>query len=220
MTSARIPCFPLTRLLSGYADISGDSMPAVRGLCLDSRMVQTGDLFFALAGSQSHGMKHAAAATAAGACAILYDPAGGGADFAKAELGIPCIPVERLGQQMGYIADRFFGEPSAQLSVVGITGTNGKTSCSHFLATALGASAPAAVIGTLGWGAPGSLQPTAHTTPDAIEVHSLLAKLLESSFAHVAMEASSHGLDQGRLNGIRFEGCLFCPLISLLRFVS
>jgi UDP-N-acetylmuramoyl-L-alanyl-D-glutamate--2,6-diaminopimelate ligase len=212
MSSVRIPRFPLARLLSGYVDIQGGFMPEVRGLCLDSRMVKAGDLFFALAGSQSHGMRHAAAATAAGACAILYDPAGGGADFAKPELGIPCFPLAKLGRQMGHIADRFFGEPSAQLGVAGITGTNGKTSCSHFLATALGASAPAAVIGTLGWGAPGSLQPTAHTTPDAIEVHSLLAKLLEGSFAHVAMEASSHGLDQGRLNGVRFEGCLFTNL--------
>jgi UDP-N-acetylmuramoyl-L-alanyl-D-glutamate--2,6-diaminopimelate ligase len=213
MTRLRMPGFPLAGLLSGFVDSVPDGpMPEVRGLCLDSRRARAGDLFFALAGSQSHGMSHAAAAAAAGACAILYDPARGGADFAKPELGIPCIPAAGLGQQVGHIADRFFGEPSAQLGVVGITGTNGKTSCSHFLATALGTSAPAAVIGTLGWGAPGLLRPTAHTTPDAIEVHSLLAQLLESSFAHVAMEASSHGLDQGRLNGVRFEGCLFTNL--------
>ncbi|MEI7866270.1 MAG: UDP-N-acetylmuramoyl-L-alanyl-D-glutamate--2,6-diaminopimelate ligase [Candidatus Methylumidiphilus sp.] len=203
---------PLSRLLAGRMDNPVDVLLDVRGLCLDSRTARLGDLFFALAGSQSHGMKYAAAAAASGASAILYDPAGGGADYAAPGLGVPCVPVEKLGQQLGYIADRFFGEPSAHMDVVGITGTNGKTSCSHFLATALGEGKPAAVIGTLGWGVPGVLQPTAHTTPDAIEVHCLLAKLRAKSFANVAMEASSHGLEQGRLNGIRFEGCLFTNL--------
>ena len=113
---------------------------------------------------------------------------------------------------MGYVADRFYAGPSSQMSVIGVTGTNGKTSCSHFLATALEADGNAAVIGTLGWGTPGKLNPTAHTTPDAIEVHSLLAKLLAGSYKNVAMEASSHGLEQGRLNGVHFEGCLFTNL--------
>ncbi|CAG0995258.1 hypothetical protein ANRL3_03076, partial [Anaerolineae bacterium] len=110
------------------------------------------------------------------------------------------------------IADRFFGEPSKSLRVVGVTGTNGKTSCSHFLAHALGDGASAAVIGTLGWGVPGLLRPTAHTTPDAIEVHSLLATLKAEGAANVAIEASSHGLHQGRLNAVRFKGGLFTNL--------
>ena len=212
MTPERVASFPLPMLLAGWVDIPHESAATVQGLCLDSRMVRTGDLFFALAGSQSHGMEHGALAAASGACAILYDPARGGAELATREWGIPCIPLEKLGQQVGHIADRFYGGPSSHLGVVGITGTNGKTSCSHFLATALGEDGNAAVIGTLGWGVPGKLQPTTHTTPNAIEVHSLLAKLLASSFENVAIEASSHGLEQGRLNGIRFEGCLFTNL--------
>jgi UDP-N-acetylmuramoyl-L-alanyl-D-glutamate--2,6-diaminopimelate ligase len=199
-------------LLAGWVDSPHDSAPDVMGLCLDSRLVRPGDLFFALAGNQSHGMEHGALAADSGACAILYDPARGGAELATRAWGIPCIPLEELGQQMGHIADRFYGGPSSHLGVVGVTGTNGKTSCSHFLAAALEEGGNAAVIGTLGWGAPGDLQPTTHTTPDAIEVHSLLAKLLADSFANVAIEASSHGLEQGRLNGIRFQGGLFTNL--------
>ncbi len=212
MTEIRATGLPLSRLLSGWVDSAGNSSVEIRGLCLDSRKVQAGDLFFALAGTQSHGIRHATAAAAAGACAILFDPAGGGMDLVPTGLGIPCLPVNELGQQIGFIADRFYGEPSLNMSVIGITGTNGKTSCSHFLASALAQSEPSAVIGTLGWGQPGSLHPTDHTTPDAIKVHSLLAKLQTQSFVHVAMEASSHGLHQGRLNGIRFEGGLFTNL--------
>ena len=202
---------PLSVLLSGWVDIPRVS-PEVRGLCLDSRKVRPGDLFFALAGSQYHGMEHADSAAARGACAILYDPVGGGLELAAREWGIPCISLPELSQKMGYVADRFYAGPSSQMSVIGVTGTNGKTSCSHFLATALEADGNAAVIGTLGWGTPGKLNPTAHTTPDAIEVHSLLAKLLAGSYKNVAMEASSHGLEQGRLNGVHFEGCLFTNL--------
>ena len=202
---------PLSALLAGWVDIPRVS-PEVMGLCLDSRMVRPGDLFFALPGSQYHGMEHAVSAAASGACGIIFDPVGGGSELADREWEIPCISLAQLGQKMGYIADRFYAGPSSQMSVVGITGTNGKTSCSHFLAMALDENGKSAVIGTLGWGAPGKLQPTAHTTPDAIEVHSLLAKLLAGSINNVAIEASSHGLDQGRLNGIRFEGCLFTNL--------
>jgi UDP-N-acetylmuramoyl-L-alanyl-D-glutamate--2,6-diaminopimelate ligase len=203
---------PLGQLLAGWAEVPVEqSALDVRGLCLDSRRVSPGDLFFALAGTRSHGMEHAAQAAAMGACAIVFDPANSGSEWAASSaLEIPLLPVERLGNAVGYIADRFFDGPSAKMRVLGVTGTNGKTSCSHFLALALGEpKAPSSVIGTLGWGVPGALKATTHTTPDAIEVHALLAKIQAEGVANVAMEASSHGLDQGRLNGIRFEGALF-----------
>lgn len=213
MSPARHVGFPLSRLLAGWGEVPVGSTCEVRGLCHDSRKLRPGDVFFALAGSQSHGMKHAAQAAASGACAVVYDPARGGAELAAAlEIGIPLFAVGRLDQAMGFIADRFFGEPSSRMKVLGVTGTNGKTSCSHFLAHALGDGAPSAVVGTLGWGAPGALRPTTHTTPDAIEVHALLARLQGEGVASVAMEASSHGLEQGRLNGVRFEGGLFTNL--------
>lgn len=204
----------LRQLLDGWVAVDAKPAHIVRGLCHDSRKLREGDLFFALSGCRSHGMAHAKEAAKAGACAILFDPAGGGAEMAAREdvTSIPCIPVENLDQLLGRVADRYFDEPSRDMDVIGITGTNGKTSCSHFLADALADEGKSAVIGTLGWGKPGDLQPTIHTTPDAIEVHGLLGKLRNENYRYVAMEASSHGLEQGRLNGVRFKGGLFTNL--------
>ena len=181
----------------------------VGGLRLDSRAVRPGDLFLAVAGHQQHGLQFGAEAVRRGARAIIYDPAGGGEAHARHIVGIPCVPAEGLLQKVGFIADRFFGHPSADLDLVAITGTNGKTSCSHFLANALTNGGSAAVIGTLGWGAPGDLTPTGQTTPDAVEIHSILAQLKARSYDYVALEASSHGLVQGRLNGVHATAALF-----------
>lgn len=200
--------FGLAPLLAGFAN---GALPAleVGGLAHDSRKVHPGDLFVALAGHRVHGLSHAAQAIQQGCAAIVHDPAGGGAELAHGISAVPAIPVESLSHKLGYIADRFYGEPSRSLTAIGLTGTNGKTSCSHFLAQALADHSPSAVVGTLGWGKPGELRPTAHTTPDAIEIHDLLFKLQREGYGSVAMEASSHGLVQGRLNGVRFKGALF-----------
>jgi UDP-N-acetylmuramoyl-L-alanyl-D-glutamate--2,6-diaminopimelate ligase len=200
----------LHRLLAGFAE--ADKIPAIEvgGLCHDSRRVRPGDVFVALAGHHAHGLSHAGQAIRQGCAAIVFDPCGDGERLARDVAGAPCVPVASLAQKLGFIADRFFGEPSRDLAAaIGITGTNGKTSCSHFLAQALASRWPAAVLGTLGWGRPGELLPTAHTTPDAIEVHNLLFRLRRQGFEAVAMEASSHGLVQGRLNGVRFRGALY-----------
>ncbi|MGX2039135.1 UDP-N-acetylmuramoyl-L-alanyl-D-glutamate--2,6-diaminopimelate ligase [Methylocaldum sp. MU1018] len=199
----------LDALLSGFTDAPVPRTVEVAGLCHDSRRARPGDLFVALAGHRSHGMRHAGQSVRQGCAAIVYDPAGDGHLLARDVAGIPCVPVDSLDQKLGFIADRFFGEPSASLDMIGITGTNGKTSCSHFLAHALSAKAPAAVVGTLGWGMPGALEATSHTTPDAIEVHGLLSRLRDQGVKTVAMEASSHGQVQGRLNGVRFKGALY-----------
>ncbi|QSA95931.1 UDP-N-acetylmuramoyl-L-alanyl-D-glutamate--2,6-diaminopimelate ligase [Methylococcus sp. EFPC2] len=202
----------LDRLLAGIAD--GQAAPAlpVGGLCHDSRALKAGDVFCALAGTRVHGMAHAAQALAAGASAVLYDPAQGGRGLAWGIDAVPCVPVEFLDQRLGLLAGRFYGEPSHLLEAIAVTGTNGKTSCSHFLADALAAEHTSAVIGTLGWGRPGALRATRHTTPDAIEIHALLARLHAEGVDSVIMEASSHGLVQGRLNGVRFRGALFTNL--------
>ncbi|MFM8333399.1 MAG: Mur ligase family protein, partial [Candidatus Methylumidiphilus sp.] len=182
MSQAPDAGFPLDRLLAGWLETPAAACE-VRGLCLDSRKARPGDLFFAVAGSRGHGMAFAPQAVAFGAVAVLYDPAQGGAALAEsANLAVPCLPLARLDQALGFIADRFFGEPSAGMTVLGITGTNGKTSCSHFLAQAL----DGAVIGTLGWGVPGALHATTHTTPDAIEIHALLSRLAADNVGSVA----------------------------------
>jgi UDP-N-acetylmuramoyl-L-alanyl-D-glutamate--2,6-diaminopimelate ligase len=207
---ARPAPFDLPRLLAGCA--GPEPVPALKvgGLALDSREVREGDLFVALAGRRAHGLSHAAEAVRRGCAALAFEPGGGGEALAQAIAGPPRVRVESLAQKLGFIADRFHGGPSHEFAAaVGVTGTNGKTSCSHFLAQALAPRWPGAVVGTLGWGRPGALNPTAHTTPDAIEVHRVLRTLRGQGFEAVAMEASSHGLEQGRLNGVRFRGAVY-----------
>lgn len=185
------------------------SMP-IEGLQLDSRRVVPGDLFFALSGNTEHGLRYAQQAIEKGASAVLYDPDGADAELVAREWDIPVLAVPDLNQKAGLIADRFYGEPSGRLEVLAITGTNGKTSCSYFLAQMLGDAGETAVIGTLGWGqCLDSLEPISHTTPHALDVHRYLAALYKQGVRIVAMEASSHGLEQGRLNGVRFSGALF-----------
>jgi len=199
----------LEELLSGFARPGTIPRIRVHGLSLDSRRIRSGDLFLALVGHQGHGIQYHQEAVRRGASAILYDPVGGGRELAQTVKGVACIPVDSLNQTVGYIADRFFQQPSQFLDVIAVTGTNGKTSCTHFLAHALSNHRPAAVIGTLGWGVPHRLNPTDQTTPDAIEVHSLLDQLRSRSIRSVAIEASSHGLFQGRLNGVRVKAALY-----------
>lgn len=199
----------LGQLVSGFGDPGSAANVSVTGLSIDSRTLRPGDLFCAIAGHQGHGLQYRHDVIRKGACAILYDPHGGGRELAAGCAGIACIPVESLHQKVGYIADRFFAQPSQDLTVIAVTGTNGKTSCSHFLAHAMSAPRPAGVIGTLGWGWPGHLQATAQTTPDAIEVHALLSALRIQGVGTVAIEASSHGLVQGRLNGVRIKSALY-----------
>lgn len=185
---------------------------AVSGLQLDSRKVQPGDLFLALAGSRQHGLSHAREAIVRGAAAIVYDPAGVGSALAEDLRGsepTTIVAVPALDQELGWIADRFFGAPSAHMEIIGITGTNGKTSCSHFLARALAETAPCAVMGTLGWGFIGALRASSNTTPDAIAIQAGLAELKQQGAKAVAMEVSSHGQVQGRTQGVRFKGAVY-----------
>ena len=123
------------------------------------------------------------------------------------------VAVPELSAQAGFIADRFFGAPSARLSVSGITGTNGKTTCAWLLAAALTASGRrCAYLGTLGAGLPGQILPGTHTTPDAVSLHRQLAQLRDAGAQAVAMEVSSHALDQQRCAGVRFQIAAFTNL--------
>jgi UDP-N-acetylmuramoyl-L-alanyl-D-glutamate--2,6-diaminopimelate ligase len=194
----------LTELLAGSVGPGQDRK--INGLTLDSRKIVPGEAFIALSGANQHGLKHAAQALERGAKVILYDPSGGGAELAAGLTGAPLLAVENLGWKLGELAARFYGDPSGLLNVVGITGTNGKTSCSQFLSQLL---PDCGVIGTLGWGEWGKLNATLNTTPDALAVQHMLAELLKQGKKTVAMEVSSHGLEQGRVNGVRFLGAVF-----------
>jgi UDP-N-acetylmuramoyl-L-alanyl-D-glutamate--2,6-diaminopimelate ligase len=192
-------------LLAGIVEAVPDIK--VSGLTLDNRHIQPGMAFVALRGTRQHGLSYAEAAVRAGAVVVLYEPEDG---LQQPPLSVELVPVPALREHLGTLADRFNASPSAGLFMVGMTGTDGKTSVSHFVAEALSVSThaekqPTAVIGTLGIGLPGALQPATHTTPDALTVHTLLRDLQDAGFSNVAMEVSSHALDQGRVNGIRFD---------------
>ena len=201
----------LKDLLSGLVSLPDQDDRPVTGLALDSRAVLGGDAFIALAGAKQHGLVHVEQAINNGVCAVIFDPAGGGLLLAEASQcsgsnHVPMIAVENLGLKLGELAARFYGDPSRSMTVIGITGTNGKTSCSQFLSQMLD---DCGIIGTLGWGEWGKLNKTLNTTPDALAIQKILAELLKNKKHTVAMEVSSHGLEQGRVNGVMFKGAVF-----------
>lgn len=200
----------LRELVSGLVDVSDGDDRDISGLTLDSRHVQAGDLFIALRGTSLDGRDFVHDAEQQGATAVLCE-AGDGHAFAG--LSIPVFVIKDLRTRVGIIADRFFGSPSKRVVVVGITGTNGKTTCSHLLAQALDTPPRrCALIGTLGSGFPTALKPMATTTPDAIAVHRLLAGFVRAGATHVSMEVSSHALEQARITGIAFDIAVFTNL--------
>ena len=198
----------LSQLLQGVIRINAAQDVKVIGLATDSRQVCPGYLFLAVAGTQVHGAKFVADAIAAGAAAILWEPTEAVSEIAQPQSAatLPIIAVTDLGQQVSIIADRFYGHPSQSLFVVGVTGTDGKTSCTHFIAQALHtAEVHCGLIGTLGYGFYGALRAGLHTTPDALTLQQEMAALNEGGAQAVAMEVSSHGLDQGRASGIAID---------------
>ena len=183
------------------------------GATADSRTVRPGDLFLAYPGLATDGRRYIAQAVEAGACAVIYDSAKS-ADFtAPPEVGVPVIPAEGLRALAGYLADRIYKAPSVMLWIAGVTGTNGKTTVSQWLARALASRGlPCGVIGTLGSGFPDQLVDGLHTTPDAPSLHRRLAELHDAGAVAAAMEVSSIGLHQGRVNGVRFDVAIFTNL--------
>jgi UDP-N-acetylmuramoyl-L-alanyl-D-glutamate--2,6-diaminopimelate ligase len=219
----------LAELLAGHADAGAAGDIIVRGLALDSREIRAGDAFVALKGARHHGITFAPTALARGAAVILAERPEEAAASAPAflELGIgngesgieeedgraPLVWIDGLRDRLGSIAARFFGDASKTLKVIGVTGTNGKTSTVSLLAQALHhAGHRVATIGTLGAGMFGAVDAGARTTPDAITVQGLLASFRDEGATHVAMEVSSHALDQGRVNAVAFNVAVFTNL--------
>ncbi|CAB1370244.1 UDP-N-acetylmuramoyl-L-alanyl-D-glutamate--2,6-diaminopimelate ligase [Denitratisoma oestradiolicum] len=182
----------------------------VRRLCADSRRVEQGDVFVAYPGAHADGRRFMVDAVARGAAAVLCEPAGA---EPLPVLGVPVLPVPQLAAQVGHLAHLVYGRPSEQLWLAGVTGTNGKTSVSHFIAQALAElGRPCALIGTLGNGFPGALVSSPNTTPDAITLHQALADYRDQGARACAMEVSSIGLDQGRVAGAHFAVAVFTNL--------
>ena len=184
----------------------------VSGLAMDSRRLHAGDAFLACRGLSGHGLDHIGDAVAANCAAVVYEPGESvSADAVPDEL--PVIAVPELRQKLGDIADRFFGRPSAGVNVVGITGTNGKTTVAWLVAECLQIlGMPCAYSGTLGFGLRQIQDEGGMTTPDVVECHRRLAEIRQAGATHAAMEVSSHALDQGRVDGIRFKAAVFTNL--------
>ena len=181
--------------------------PARARLTADSRAVAPGDVFLAWPGEQRDGRDFVLTAIDAGAAAVLYEARTSDALSAKlAGRATPTLAVAGLRDCAGAIASAWNGEPSNRLSVVAVTGTNGKTSCTHWIAAGwnLAQDKPvAAVVGTLGVGVPGALDPGGLTTPDALSLQQAFARFVAGGLQLAAIEASSIGIEQGRLNGTR-----------------
>ncbi len=197
---------PLSQLLP---ELTLAHDPQISGLVLDSRHVRAGDAFVAIAGFGAHGLGFVEQAKAAGASVVLFDPP------APAELPAPAdaIAVPGLRARMGAMADEFHGHPSQAMTMVGVTGTNGKTSTVQLLTQAwhlLGITCGS--IGTLGVGLYGNVEPTGFTTPLVLQTHQVLAQLRDAGARAVAMEVSSHALDQGRVDAVHYDVAVFTNL--------
>jgi UDP-N-acetylmuramoyl-L-alanyl-D-glutamate--2,6-diaminopimelate ligase len=179
-------------------------------LVTDSRAVQPGDTFVAYPGEQADGRNYIPQAITQGANAVLWEAQGFKWDET---FQVPHLALNELRYRAGEIADYVYGHPSGKLWMVGITGTNGKTSCSHWIAQTFAAlGKKSAVVGTLGNGFPDALQATINTTPDATLLHGYLADYLAQGAQAVVMEVSSHALEQGRVNGLDFDVALLTNL--------
>jgi UDP-N-acetylmuramoyl-L-alanyl-D-glutamate--2,6-diaminopimelate ligase len=226
-TDAGLPRLPGHRplLLADLRDLLGDALggPAdgvpVHGVTLASAEVAPGDLYAALPGAHTHGVQYVRDAVARGAVAVLTDPTGRDAALAT---GLPVCVVQDPRAVLGAVADRVYGEPSSRLTVIGITGTNGKTTTAYLVEAGLAAAG-------LGTGLIGTVQtrtrgrddagqptvteiPSVRTTPEAPAVHALLATMASAGVSAVVMEVSSHALVMGRVGGVRFAVAGFTNL--------
>jgi UDP-N-acetylmuramoyl-L-alanyl-D-glutamate--2,6-diaminopimelate ligase len=214
--STQQPAMSLQQLLSGLGRVKTEADPVISGISLDSREIRPGWLFLACSGGRGHGLDFAEEARARGAVAILAEPDRRWDTSVMAELArslhLPVVPFPRLRRRASALADRYFGEPSKTLEVMGVTGTNGKTSVTHYLAQALARECACAIVGTVGIGFPEDLAPASMTTPDPVRLQQTLGWLREQGAAAVAMEVSSHALAQGRADGVRFSHAIFTNL--------
>lgn len=202
------PHATLRELLEGIAEAPDIK---ITGISSDSRRLSPANVFFALVGETGHGLDYVDDALEAGAHAVVWDSS---ADVvAPDDAGVPLIPVAGLTTHIGEIANRFFDSPSMNMKVVGVTGTNGKTTVSYLAAQCmqlLGKSC--AYLGTLGFGIDELDTDTDMTTPACIDLHGRLASFRDAGAAYAAIEVSSHALKQDRINGVHFDSAIFTNL--------
>ena len=176
------------------------------GFSIDSRTLQKGEVFCAIA----DGVTYITEAISRGASCVLFDS---NLTFSSDDLSVPAYPVDNLQSNIGSLASSFYGNPSKQLSIVGVTGTNGKTTVSWLVAKALVAlKNSCAVMGTLGNGLEGDVVASSLTTQDPVSLQKQLKSFLEAGATHVAMEVSSHAIDQCRVSGVNVDVGVFTNL--------
>ncbi len=202
---------PLRELLGAVPGLRAEELPAdlwVTGCTHDSRAVQPGDLYAALPGAHVHGVRFAGDAMAAGAVAVLTDAAG-----AAGLEGLPVVVAEQPRAVLGEVAAWVHGRPADDLTVLGVTGTNGKTTTAFLLEAGLRATGRAtALLGTVVTRIGDDEVPSVRTTPEATDLHALFAVMRERGVQAVAMEVSSHALALGRVDGVRFDTSVFTNL--------
>ncbi|HET8849393.1 MAG TPA: UDP-N-acetylmuramoyl-L-alanyl-D-glutamate--2,6-diaminopimelate ligase [Marinobacter sp.] len=198
-------------LLQGIAQVPSVFDVTIHGLQTDSRQVRPGDAFVALAGARTSADHYVDAAIESGAIAVLLESEEFGQCFERR--GTLVVPVPSLRSQLGRIADRFFEHPSRHLRLIGVTGTNGKTSVTQYISQLLrDTGTPCGVLGTLGYGMPGQLEDATHTTPDVVQINRVLNRISKQGGRAAVMEVSSHALDQGRIDGLAMTGAVFTNL--------
>jgi UDP-N-acetylmuramoyl-L-alanyl-D-glutamate--2,6-diaminopimelate ligase len=211
----RPPLTPLSRIVGWLAahdpttHADGDPTTLVTGLTLSSKRVVPGDLYAALPGAFAHGIEYAADAIGAGAVAILTDPVGA----AQLPPGVPVAVVERPRRLLGGLAARIYGDPAESMRMIGVTGTQGKTTTTRLAESGMQrAGITAAAVGTVGTRIGGVDVATSLTTPEAPDLHGLFAVMKEQRVAACAMEVSSHALVLGRVDGVVFDVAVFLNL--------
>ncbi|MFT4084628.1 MAG: UDP-N-acetylmuramoyl-L-alanyl-D-glutamate--2,6-diaminopimelate ligase [Nocardioides sp.] len=199
----------LAALAVAGIELRGPGETTVAGMSLSSQRVLPGDLYAALPGRRAHGIDYLAEALAAGAVAVLTDPAGA----SRTPAGVPLLVAAEPRHVLGEVAARVYGHPTREIAMVGVTGTQGKTTTTRLLEAALsGAGRRSAVVGTVGTRVAGRDLATALTTPEAPDLQGLFALMVEERVASCAMEVSSHALVMGRVDGIVFDVAVFLNL--------
>ena len=198
------------RLLPGGGGSAGDVV--VTGLSLSSQRIVPGDLYAAVPGARAHGASYVVDALASGAVAVLTDEEGAGL-LPDLPPGTPVLVVEDPRRVLGSLGARLYGDPATKLTLMAVTGTQGKTTITRLLEGALTASGVrAAVVGTVGTRIAGQEVRTALTTPEAPDLHALFAVMVEQQVTACAMEVSSHALVMGRVDGVVFDVAAFSNL--------
>ena len=188
------------------AKVYGDEDIIISGISMDSRNVSKGDLFVCLKGDKFDGVDFVSDVIERGAAAVVVDDP----DFRSS---VPTAYVPKIREHLGSLSSRVYGEPSRSLAVLGLTGTNGKTTTACILESILNVSdGNAGYMGTLGWRWNGHLQKDRHTTPEAVHVQKALASMKADGIRYVVMECSSHGIELGRVNAVHFDVAAFTNL--------